>query len=241
MVREDNMLLTIVVTVLDEKETIIEAIRQVEALDLEKEIIVVDNFSTDGTRELLKSYGSDAIKIVFQDRNYGYGQSIITGCDMAKGKYLYVHMSDLEYDPIYAHQMIEIAEEEGSDAVFGSRLANNTQGFFATVRKRPYFLASIISTRMINFFYKKNFTDIIGSKFYRVSSLRSLCPFDDVSLTFDFELVSKLCKRGYRVDEIPITYNPRSSREGKKIKYYHSFPALVALLKVWLLDKGKKA
>lgn len=237
---KSKVLLTIVVTVYNEINTIAESLREVEALDIEKEIIVVDNCSTDGSREFLENYGNKDMQMVFRERNLGYGQSILTACEMARGKYLYVHMSDLEYDPVYAYQMIEIAEEKGSDAVFGSRLANNTQSFFATVRKRPYFLASIISTRMINFFYKKNFTDIIGSKFYRVSSLRSLCPFDDVSLTFDFELVSKLCKRGYRVDEIPISYNPRSSREGKKIKYYHSFPALIALLKVWLLDKGKK-
>jgi dolichol-phosphate mannosyltransferase len=132
--------------------------------------------------------------------------------------------------------MIELAERTGCDAVFGSRLAKNTKGFLTTACERPYFLAALISTGMINLFYGKNFTDIIGSKFYRVSSLKKLFPFDDITITFDFELVSKLCKRGYQVLEIPVSYKPRSSREGKKIKFFHSFPALWALLKVRLLD-----
>jgi dolichol-phosphate mannosyltransferase len=233
---KSKILLTIVVTVYNEIRTIAESLRQVEALDLNKEIIVIDNCSNDGTREFLENHGNKDIQMVLRDRNLGYGQSIITACEMAKGKYLYIHNSDLEYDPFYSHQMIELAEQTGCDAVFGSRLKKNTQGFLTTALKRPYFLAALISTGMINLFYAKNLTDIIGSKFYRVSSLKALFPFDDITITFDFELVSKLCKRGYQIAEIPISYNPRSSREGKKIKFFHSFPALMALLKVRLFD-----
>jgi dolichol-phosphate mannosyltransferase len=231
-----SILLTVVVTVYNEMNTIEESLRQVEVLDLDKEIIVVDNCSTDGTREFLENYGNKDIQMVLRDRNVGYGQSIITACEMARGKYLYIHNSDLEYDPSYSCQMIELAERTGCDAVFGSRLATNTRGFLVTACERPYFLAALISTWMINLFYGKNFTDIIGSKFYRVSSLKALFPFDDITITFDFELVSKLCKRGYQVLEIPVSYKPRSAKEGKKIKFFHSFPAFWALLKVRLLD-----
>lgn len=228
------MLLTIVVTVFNEKDTVLEAIRQVEALDLEKEIIVVDNYSTDGTRELLQQYGNKSVHIVFQERNFGYGQSIITGCDLARGEYLYVHNADLEYDPRHVYEMIDHARSEGYDAVFGSRIALKNKSRLQLVRERPYYLASVISTFMINTFYNKNFTDIIGSKFYRTASLRKLYPISDRSITFDFEVVSKLCKRGYRIKEIPVSYRPRSRREGKKIKMFHSIPALAALLKVKL-------
>ena len=230
------MLITFIVTVYNEKDTIIEAIRQVEALDIEKEITVIDNYSTDGTRELLKKYCNDSITVVFQNKNLGYGQSVITGCDMAMGKYLYVHNSDLEYDPSFASEMVKLAEEENLDAIFGSRLAGRGNSILKTIYDRPYFLAAIISTFMINKFYNKNFTDIIGSKFYKVSSLKKLYPFDDKSITFDFELVSKLCKRGYRIKEIPVTYKPRSASEGKKINWKHSFSALIAMLKVKIFD-----
>lgn len=230
------MLLTIVVTVFNEKDTVIEAIRQVEALNLEKEIIVVDNCSTDGTRELLQSYPSTTVRMVLQERNYGYGQSIITGCDMAQGEYLYVHNADLEYDPRHVYEMIEQARQGGYDAVFGSRLARRSKSYFQLVRERPYYLASVISTWMINTFYDTHFTDIIGSKFYRTASLRALYPISDRSITFDFEVVSKLCKRGYRIKEIPVSYQPRSRREGKKIKMFDSLPALAAMLRVKLFD-----
>ncbi len=234
--REDTMLLTIVVTVLNEKNTIVEAIRQVESLDLEKEIIVVDNYSTDGTRELLENYGSDSIKIVLQDKNYGYGQSIITGCDMAKGKYLYVHNADLEYDPSRVDEMIECIDREDCAAIFGSRLAANKNSYFKIMRERPYYLATIITTYMINKFYNKCFTDIIGSKLYKTSVLRELYPISDRSITFDFEVVSKLCKRGYKIKELPVSYKSRSHKEGKKIKLADSIPAFLALLKVRLFD-----
>ena len=228
------MLLTIVVTVFNEKDTVLEAIRQVETLEVDKEIIVVDNCSTDGTRELLKTYRGQSVQMVLQEKNFGYGQSIITACDMARGEYLYVHNADLEYDPRHVHEMIEWASREGYDAVFGSRLAQSNKSSFQLIRERPYYLAAVISTWMINKFYDKSFTDIIGSKFYRTASLKKLYPISDRSITFDFEVVSKLCKRGYRIKEIPVSYQPRSRREGKKINMFDSLPALWALLKVRL-------
>jgi hypothetical protein len=155
---------------------------------------------------------------------------------MAKGEYLYVHNADLEYDPSYTHEMIKCADTEGCDAVFGSRLATQNRSRVEIIRERPYFLASVISTCMINTFYNKNFTDIIGSKFYRTSSLRKLYPIADRTITFDFEVVSKLCKRGFMVKEIPVSYKPRSRKEGKKINMFHSIPALAAMLKVKMFD-----
>ena len=129
-----------------------------------------------------------------------------------------------------------IFSSEGQGAVFGSRLADRKTSILKVIYQRHYFLAAILSTLMINIFYSKNFTDIIGSKFYKVSSLKKLYPFNDKTITFDFELVSKLCKRGYRIKEIPVSYNPRTAQEGKKIKWFHSITALLALLRVKLMD-----
>jgi hypothetical protein len=89
---------------------------------------------------------------------------------------------------------------------------------------------------MINKFYGRNFTDIIGSKFYKTSALRDLYPISHRDITFDFEVVSKLCKRGFKVMEIPVSYKPRSAKEGKKIKAINSFAALAAMLKVKMFD-----
>ena len=138
--------------------------------------------------------------------------------------------------PRHVHEMIEWANREGYDAVFGSRLAHRNKSYLQLIRERPYYLAAVISTWMINAFYGTNFTDIIGSKFYRTASLKKLYPIADRRITFDFEVVSKLCKRGYRIKEIPVSYQPRSRKEGKKIKMFDSLPALVAMLKVKLFD-----
>lgn len=93
------MKLTIVVTVYNEKSTILKAVDEVRNLNIEKQIIIVDNFSTDGTREILNNLNDNSLVIVYQTKNYGYGESVITGMNLAKGEYLYVHNSDLEYDP----------------------------------------------------------------------------------------------------------------------------------------------
>ena len=103
--------------------------------------------------------------------------------------------------------------------MFGSRLAKNTKGFLSTACERPYFLAALISTGMINLFYGKNFTDIIGSKFYRVSSLKTLFPFDDITLTFDFELVSKPY----------LQQSPKSRKTMKKFNFF-AFPGGAGLV-----------
>ncbi|MBU2541416.1 MAG: glycosyltransferase family 2 protein [Candidatus Omnitrophica bacterium] len=228
------MLLTIVITVFNEKDTILEAIREVKDIRLEKEIIVVDNCSTDGTKQLLENLKDPSIEVVFQPENLGYGCSVKTGARLAKGKYLFVQNSDLEYDPSCVYQMVELAEKHGLDAVFGSRLAERKDdSFFEIIKERPYYLATLLSTFLINVFYGRKFTDVIGNRFYR----RQV--FDEVAvksnfMAFDFELVSRLCRQGRRIEEIPVKYSPRTYKQGKKIKWHDSFPALFVMLKVKL-------
>lgn len=231
------MKITVIVTVYNERPTILKAIEEVKDLDIEKQIIVIDNCSTDGTREVLRALNDDSIEIVFQPKNYGYGQSVITGGNLARGKYIFVQNSDLEYDASCVYEMIELAEKEHLDVVFGSRLAGKrNESTWSLIQERPYYLATIISTFLINRWYKKDFTDVIGNKFYRTMVLKEISPISNKGMGFDFEVVSKLSKRGYRIKEIPVSYKPRSSRQGKKIKAIHSIPALFAMLKVRLYD-----
>ncbi len=228
------MLLTILVTVFNEKNTIQEAIREVSDIKLDKQIIVVDNCSTDGTRQILENLNDPSVEVVFQPKNLGYGCSVKTGAKLAKGKYLFVQNSDLEYDPNCVYQMVALAEKDGLDAVFGSRLAErNDKSIFGIVKERPYYLATLISTFLINVFYGRKFTDIIGNRFYR----REV--FDEITvksnfMAFDFELVSRLCKKGYNIKEVPVKYSPRGYKQGKKIKWHDSFGALFVMLKVKL-------
>ncbi len=224
------MKLTIVVTVYNERYTILKAIEEAKNLDIEKQIIVVDNCSTDGTREILRGLNDSSLVIVYQSSNRGYGESVITGMHLAKGEYLYVHNSDLEYDPRSVYEMVELSEREGLDAIFGSRLLKRQgESKLKILKERPFYLGTFITTFLTNIFYRKNLSDIIGSRFYRTDALRKISP--QVSgIGFDFEVVSKLCKYGYKIKELAVSYSPRT--KGKKIKAYDIIPAVWMMLKI---------
>ncbi len=228
------MKLTVIVTVFNEKNTIIEAIKEARGLNIDKEVIVIDNCSDDGTVEILKGLKDDSIKIIFQPQNYGYGQSVKTGLSIAKGEFIYVHYSDLEYDITSVYKMLDLIEKENLDIIFGSRLYNfkkNVHSMFLLVKERPYYLGTLITTFLINLFYKKRFTDIIGTKLYRVSSFRKI-DIESRGMSFDFEVVSKFCKNRFKMKELPVTYRARSSRHGKKIKATDIIPAIITIFKV---------
>jgi len=227
------MKLTVLVVVYNEVKTIIQAIEDAKSLDIEKEIIVIDNCSTDGTRELLGSIKDSSVHIVFQDKNYGFGKSIATGIALAKGEYIYVQFSDLEYDYRKCKDMLILAEKNNYDAVFGSRIKHllETRSRLSLIRERPGYLASLISTYLINKWYGYHFTDVIGAKFYKTSSVKKI-PIDTYGMGFDFEFVSKMCKNRFRIGEISVGYKPRANSKEKKIKPYHMLNALWAMLKV---------
>ena len=224
------MKLTIVVTVYNEKDTITKAIEEAKKIQLDKEIIIIDNCSTDGTREILRGLNDGSLKIVYQSKNYGYGTSVVTGANLAQGDYLFIHNSDLEYDPACVYEMLEAAEKEGLDVVFGSRLiARRNESFLKILRERPFYLGTFITTFLINLFYGRKFSDIIGNRLYRTDSLKKVNP-QEHAIGFDFEVVSKLCKYKYKIKEMPVKYCPRV--KGKKVKVYDIIPAILTIFKI---------
>ena len=231
------MKLSVVITCFNERPTILRAIEEAKNLNLDKEIIVIDNYSTDGSREILQSIKDDFIKIVFQPRNYGFGQSVKTGASLANGEFIYVQYSDLEYDIECVSRMLEMAERKNLAAVFGSRLYGRKKSVFSLIRERPYYLGTLLTTSMINLFYGRNFSDIIGTRLYRSSSFKKINIWA-TGVDFDFEVVSRLCKSGCKIEEIPVSYKPRSARDGKKIKPTDIIPAVFAIIKVKFFDKG---
>jgi len=228
------MKLTVIVIVFNEKNTIIKAIEEAKSLNIDKEIIVIDNCSYDGTVKILKDLKDDTLNIIFQPQNYGCGQSIINGLSLARGEYAFIQFADLEYNISSVYKMLDLAEKEILDVVFGSRYfyyKKNLFSILSLIKKRPYVLGSLISTSLINFFYRKKFTDVIGTKLYRVSSFEKL-GIKSKGMGFDFEVVSKLCKNNFSIKEVPVEYKPRSSREGKKVKALDIIPALIEIFKV---------
>ena len=227
--------LTYVVLVWNEVKTIEQAIKDVQTIRYSnKEIIIIDNNSTDGTKEILKKIKkTNKIKIIYRKKNLGAGQSCITGIKKAKGEYIFVQFSDLEYDHNRSIDMLNYAVENDLDIVLGSRLKNK-KSIYKLLLDKPAYLATILTTFLINIFYKKKFTDIIGAKLYKTSSVKKI-PCNSFHTGFDFEFISRCCKRNLRIGELSIKYKPRANSKDKKIKFYNIFNALYEIFKVKIL------
>ena len=153
---------------------------------------------------------------------------------MAKGEFVCIQYSDLEYDILSVYKMLDLVERENLDAVFGSRYYNyrkNICSIFLLVKKWPYALGTLITTSLINLFFGKRFTDIIGSKLCGVSSFSKI-NIETRNVGVDFEIVSKLCKNRFKIKEVPVKYKPRSHIDGKKVKALDIIPAIITMFRV---------
>ena len=225
--------ITYVVLVWNEVKTIKKAIQDVESIKYSnKEIIVIDNNSTDGTVDILKKIKN--IKIIYRKKNLGAGQSTLTGIKKAKGEYIYIQFSDLEYDHNRSIDMLNYAIKNNLDIVLGSRLKNK-KSVYKLLLKKPAYLATILTTFLVNIFYKKNFTDIIGAKLYKTQTVKKI-PFNSFHTGFDFEFISRACKRNLKIGEISIKYKARANSKDKKIKFYNIFNALYEIFKVKIFE-----
>ena len=225
------MNLSYIIPVYNEQRSLDKSIQDIIKLPIEKEIIIIDNGSTDGSVDIIKKYQyEDNINIIYKQNNLGFGDSIQKGFDLAKGKYIFIQYADLEYDHLSSLSMLNLAFTGNLDVIFGSRLKNE-KNILKILSKKPSYLATIICTFLINFFYKKKFTDIIGTKLYKKNSIKKILP-KTKGQGFDFELVSLICKNNLKVEETYVEYVPRANSTEKKIKFYHMFNALYAIFKI---------
>jgi glycosyltransferase involved in cell wall biosynthesis len=232
------MKLTILISCLNEKPTILQVIEEAKAINMDKEIIVIDNCSTDGTREILEGLKNDkALKIILHAKNMGSGYSALEGNRIAEGDCLYGACADAEYKVEDVYKMIALMERDNLDAVFGSRLLEKRNtSTIRLIKERPYWLGTIISTFLINLFYGKNFTDVIATKLIKIEILKKL-NLEAHDQAFEFELVSKLCKKGYKIGEVPVWYKPRTHKEGKTMRAIDIIPAVWAILKIKIFSR----
>tara|TARA_B100001057_G_scaffold227119_1_gene227528 strand:- start:212 stop:916 length:705 start_codon:yes stop_codon:yes gene_type:complete len=234
------MSITFLIPVYNEEKTVKKAIEETINLNIpDKEIIIIDNGSTDDTSEIIKKYQyNQDIKIILQKKNLGFGNSIREGFLKSSKEFIYLQFGDLEYDINTSLLMLKQTQEQKLDAIFGSRLKNinNIMELCKTTLNNPAYLATLICTFLINFFYNKKFTDIIGAKLYRKETIKDVLPKTS-GQGFDFELVSLICKKKLKVDEVFINYKPRENFSDKKIKFYHMFNAIYGILKVKLFTK----
>jgi len=223
--------LSVIICVYNERDTILEVVRRVQDVDLgkdwTKEIIIVDNYSTDGTRDLLKTIQDENVRIVLQPRNLGKGTSIRTAIPLCEGDYTITQDADLEYHPRQYPLLLEKAVRENLDVVYGSRVLGG--------KKYHYYAANYWGVRVLtfltNFFFGSHYTDVATNyKLIRTSLLKSLrltcCGFD-----LDFEISNKLARATKKIGEVPIDFKPRTYSQGKKIKARDGLRALYIILR----------
>lgn len=209
-------------------EDVIELTRRVElGGGWEREIIVVDNFSTDGTREILESISEPDTTVILHERNMGKGASIRTGISVMKGSYMIIQDADKEYDPAEHANFCRLADETSAAAIFGSRvLGGDVKYEYAHAYLGVRFL-----TAVTNLLFGGRLTDVAtATKMVRADVIQSLnltCSGFDL----DFEMPDKILLSGNEILEIPIRYDPRTYAEGKKIKTKDGVKALLIMLR----------
>ena len=228
------MIITFLIPVYNEVKTIENAIEEVLQLEnIKKEIIIIDNCSTDGSIEIVKKFENISnVKVILKSKNLGYGDSIKKGFELATGDYIYIQYTDLEYHISGFEIMLKKILETKSDCVFGERYKNNTLlSHIKEIIYRPSYLATLLTTSLINIFYDKDFNDVIGGKLYKSSKIKSI-KVDSNHTGFDFELVSKIVKNNFKVENTLVPYKPRENSSEKKIKFYNIFNAVYEIFKV---------
>ena len=231
--------LSVVMPVYNEKATIAQVVRtvlQAKGAGLEKELVIVDDFSTDGTREVLSELEREArgrIKLYFHERNQGKGAALRTGFAQASGDVVLVQDADLEYDPADYPVLLEPILQGRADAVFGNRFHGGTH----RVLYFWHFQANKFLTLFCNLLCNLNLSDMeVGYKAFRREVLEAIRLRSD-RFGFEPEVTIKVARLGCRIYEVPIAYHGRTYEEGKKIGWKDGVAALFHMLKYRFLDR----
>lgn len=221
------MKLSVILPVYNEKNTIEEIIKRTEAVNLNKEIIIIDDYSNDGTREIIKEkINQKNIIKIFHSKNKGKGACIRSGLEKATGDIVIIQDADLEYDPEDYYKLVKPIMEGKASVVYGSRALGKCK--YSYLR---YALGGKFLSFLTNILYGSNITDEPTCyKLFKTELIKSL----NLKCTgFEFcpETTAKILKRGYKIFEVPISYHPRKIEEGKKINWKDGIKAIWTLIK----------
>lgn len=219
--------ITILIPVFNEKDSLTKLLEKVESVNfgLEKEIILIDDFSTDGTKDL---YPVLPYKVLYHEKNQGKGAALRTGLAEASGDIIIIQDADLEYNPEDYIPLVNLIMSEKADVVYGSRLADNRNaGKFLLLS----FLANVTLSLITRLLFGVKLTDMETCyKAFKADVIKDITIESD---RFDFEpeITAKVLKKGVRFAELPISYNARAVSEGKKIGWKDGVQAIYTLFK----------
>ncbi len=227
------MKLSVIIPVYNEVGNIEEILKRVKATKKASEIIVVDDGSQDGTRDILKKLdGKEKVRVILHEKNQGKGAAVRTGMDAAAGEILLIQDADLEYDPRDYDILLKPLEEGIADVVYGSRFLGGPR----RVAMYWHMVANKMLTFMTNILYNTILSDMETG--YKVFRRKVVDGMKIRAKRFDFEpeFTAKVLKRHYRIYEVAISFNPRDYSQGKKIKLKDAFEAVWTLLKYRFVD-----
>lgn len=222
------MKLSVVIPVYNEHATILELVGLVRAVDIDKEIILVDDYSTDGSREILQTLADDSTRIVLHDRNMGKGAALRSGFQCATGDIVVIQDADLEYDPSQYLKLIQPILEGKADVVYGSR-------FITGDYRRVLFFWHMVGNKMLtllsNLFTNLNLSDMETCyKVFKRDILEKII-IEENRFGFEPEITAKIAKLKARIYEVGISYSGRTYSDGKKIGWRDGISAIRCIVK----------
>lgn len=219
------------IPVYNEKNTLLDIIGRVQSVPIEKEIIIVDDFSTDGTRDIMKGIDSPNVKIYYHPSNRGKGAAIRTAIPHATGDIVLIQDADLEYDPMDYPRLIEPILDGRADVVYGSRFLGTHRAFLFW-----HYIGNKFLSFLTNLLYNTMLTDMETCyKVFRSDVIKGLSLKSD-RFQIEPEITAKVFKKGYKVFEVPISYAGRDFKEGKKITWRDGIWAVLTLVKYRFVD-----
>ena len=224
------MVLSVIIPVFNEATTIEEILKRVAAISIAKEMIVVDDFSTDGTRERLAGLRGNYqnLKVVYHEKNCGKGFAIRTGLQQVSGDMVIIQDADLEYDPAEYPKLVKPIVEGRADVVFGSRFAGGEEH---RVLYFWHYLGNRFLTLLSNMLTNLNLTDMETCyKVFRTTVIKGI-KLEQDRFGFEPEITAKVARAGCRIFEVGISYSGRTYTEGKKIGWQDGVKAIWCIIK----------
>jgi glycosyltransferase involved in cell wall biosynthesis len=222
--------ISVIIPVYNEQDTVLKVVKKVKSINIDKEIIIVDDASTDETAARLALLQDDpTIKIFTHPQNRGRGAAIRTGLEHAQGQITIFQDADLELDPSHYPKLIAPILEGETEVVFGSRFLGKG---FASGMGISYYIGNVVLVELTDILFRNaNLTDVLTM--FQVMKTEILRALDIKTKRWEFpvEIMAKLLRRGYSIPEIPVDYVPRTRKAGKKISWKAFFPCLFTLIK----------